>query len=110
VFGLARFNPQSDIAPVPVYEEPERVASFVRAKRVPPRATPEIVEFAREALGILEVTRAPPESESPVPVRSLNDSPFTMRFVVEAFTYEEYMVEDEYGKVILLAKVLVPDQ
>jgi hypothetical protein len=33
-----------------------------------------------------------------------------MRFVVEAVTYEEYMVDEEYGKVILLANVFVPDQ
>jgi hypothetical protein len=50
-----------------------------------------------------ELVRAPPESESPVPVRSLKDSPFTMRLVVEEMMAEEYMVEEEYGKVILLA-------
>ena len=94
MFGLARLRPQSDTAPVPVYEEPERVASFVRAKRVPPRATPLIVEFAREALGILEVTSAPPERARPVPVRSLNDSPFTMRLVVLAVAKEPYVVEE----------------
>jgi hypothetical protein len=54
--------------------------------------------------------RAPDEMERPVPVRSEKFSPLTMRLVVEAVTYDEYMVEEEYGKVILLAKVFVPDQ
>ena len=31
-----------------------------------------------------ETVRALPETERPEPVRSLNDSPFTMRLVVEA--------------------------
>ena len=33
----------------------------------------------------------------PLPVRSLNDSPFTMRLVVDAVTNDEYAVDEEYG-------------
>jgi hypothetical protein len=33
-----------------------------------------------------------------------------MRLVVEAVTKEEYEVLEEYGNVMRLAKVLVPDQ
>jgi hypothetical protein len=47
--------------------------------------------------------RAPEERESPVPVRSLNDSPFTIRFVVLAVTNEAYVVEER-------AKRLTPEK
>jgi hypothetical protein len=50
VFALARFSPQSDTAPAPVYEEPLRVASLERAPRVFPREIPEMVELVRPAL------------------------------------------------------------
>ncbi len=43
-----------------------------------------------------ETVRAEPETERPEPVRSLKDSPFTMRSVVEARWNEEYAVDDEY--------------
>ena len=59
-----------------------------RSAKLEPRAIPEIVEFWREAFGMLEVTRALPEIARPVPVRSLNDSPFMMRLVVEAVVKE----------------------
>ena len=52
-----------------------------------------------EADAVLQV-RAPTESERPLPVRSLNDSPLTMRLVVEAVLNDEYRVEDEYADVI----------
>jgi hypothetical protein len=57
-----------------------------------------------------ETVRAEPDIERPEPVRSVNDSPFTMRFVVEEMIDEEYIVDEEYGKLTLLAKVFVPDQ
>jgi hypothetical protein len=89
VFGLVRLRPiVRAVAPVYVPEN-ERVESVAeRLASVPPRAMPEMVEFVREALGMFEVTSAPPERASPVPVRSLKDSPFTMRFVVEAVVKE----------------------
>jgi len=76
---------------VPPLYVPEnvRVESVAeRSARLEPRAIPEMVEFWREAFGMFEVTRAPPESARPVPVRSLNDSPFTMRLVVLAVVKE----------------------
>ncbi len=78
------------LAVPPLYvPENVRVESVaVRSARLLPRAIPEIVEFWSEALGMLEVTSAPPEILRPVPVRSLKDSPFTMRFVVEAVVNE----------------------
>ena len=42
--------PQSEMAELPLKEEPERVVSFVSAKRFDPRATPEIVELESIAL------------------------------------------------------------
>ena len=56
MFELAKFNPQSEIADVPVYEEPLRVESLVRANSVPPKATPEIVEFVSPALSSVPET------------------------------------------------------
>ena len=52
--------------------------------------------------------RAFPEICSPVPVRSLNVSPPTVRFVVEAVMKDEYEVDDEYGEVMRLAAVTFP--
>ena len=53
-FELARLRPQSLIAPVPVYDDPLRVVSLVRAPRVPPSAMPEMVENANCALPMVE--------------------------------------------------------
>ena len=43
----------------------------------------------------LVAVRAPLTRERPEPVRSLNDSPLTMRLVVLAVTKEEYAVKEE---------------
>jgi SOS-response transcriptional repressor LexA len=48
--------------------------------------------------------RALPESVRPLPVKSLNDSPLTMRLVVEAVMKEEYIVEEEYGEITEVPK------
>ena len=52
--------PQSEIAAVPVYELPTSVASLVRAPRVPPRVTPEIVLAERKFVPIEVVATTPP--------------------------------------------------
>ncbi len=99
VFGLERFSP-TVLATDPSYEpENESVLSVaVRAFSVPPSEIPEMVEFWRDALGMLDVTSAPPDIARPVPVRSLNDSPFTMRLVVEAVVKEAYVVEEKLNR------------
>jgi hypothetical protein len=42
-----------------------------------------------------ETVRALPATERPEPVRSLTDSPFTIKFVVEAVVKEAYVVEEK---------------
>ena len=85
MFGLARFSPT--VLAVPPSYEPEKVkveSVAERLARLEPSAIPEMVEFWSEAFGMLDVTSAPAERARPVPVRSLNDSPLIIKFVVEA--------------------------
>jgi hypothetical protein len=92
VFALARLRPIVRAVPPLYVPEKVRVLSVAeRFARLEPRAIPEIVEFWRDALGMFEVTRVFPERARPVPVRSLNDSPFTMRLVVLAVVNDEYV-------------------
>ena len=61
LFGLVRSISQSDMADEPLYAEPDRVEPLVKEKRVPPRDTPEIVEFWSWLLPMdVVATTAPP--------------------------------------------------
>jgi hypothetical protein len=46
--------------------------------------------------------------ERPVPVRSLKDSPLTMRFVVEAVVNEPYVVEEKLNLLTAEKKLVSP--
>ena len=98
---------------VPTYANPceseERKRSFENVEEAvensPPVKNPIVVEVelypvltVNGKAKLLVTVSAPFERDSPEPVRSLNDSPLTMRLVVEAVLKEEYMVEEEYGK------------
>ncbi len=65
---------------------------------------------AREVMGTFDTAREVPERVRPVPVRSLNDSPLTIKLVVEAVRNDEYAVEEEYGEVMRLVAVMLPEE
>jgi hypothetical protein len=70
-------------------EKDEIESGFVPEQMVPPEQEAEMMPV---------LVSAPPESERPVPVRSLNDSPLTMRLVVLAIAKDAYVVLDAYPK------------
>ena len=51
-------------------------------------------EFVSVSRYVVSRVRAPVERVSPAPVRWLNDSPPTMRLVVEAVVKDPYVVEE----------------
>jgi hypothetical protein len=76
------------------YREEEIVEDAVEKN---PLVRPRVVDVElypeTDVNGKLTVS-APETSERPVPVRSLNDSPLTIRFVVDADVNEAYVVEE----------------
>jgi hypothetical protein len=64
-------------------EKDEIASGFVPEQVVPPVQEAEMTPL---------LVKAPEESERPVPVKSLNDSPFKMRLVVLAMAKEAYVV------------------
>ena len=101
--AIARINPlalgdSSEMFPAedPYNKSPKPIAP-------PAKSFPSIVPVQAP---VRSKVNAPPVSCNPEPSKLLNNEPLTIRFVVEAVTNDEYIVDEEYWNVWRAVKVL----